>query len=188
MLMSLCPLIIHSHKTVWLHVVKRKSASPTSVTSTVTKPETATSRTLSSPCPALLLLPHHSDPVTLMNVDPDKGLVAARFLATRAMRASPWSIKRLATYALSYKFLQAQVVQPAFKFRAEGAVTQEDINRMVGDRYKDIPFLPRSLPDLTVDLTEHVRHYRHYAVRLVTCFTPSSTPVYNDTVFHKKWG
>lgn len=102
---------------------------------------------------------HRSEPVRLLALPPETSSSIARTLAAKKLREAPWSIKRLMNYCLCYKFLQKHVVQPAFEIKASGAVTPDAIQRQIGDRYRAIPILPRSLPDITVDLTELVGHH-----------------------------
>jgi hypothetical protein len=80
-------------------------------------------------------------------------------LVAKQLRAAPWSVKRLLNYILSYKFLQDNVVQPAFHIKAQKLTTLDEIRRYISDRYAAVPVLPQSLPNITVDLTQHVLTY-----------------------------
>lgn len=140
--------------------------------------------TCAPPCVWLLCELLHScscptfrrEPARLLGLPASTSRTIATNLAAKKLRNAPWSIKRLFNYGMCYKFLQTHVVQPAFEIKKSGAVTSDAISRVIGDRYKAVAILPRSLPDITVDLTGLVGFclaYTHLSGPLVPTLTAS---------------
>lgn len=64
------------------------------------------------------------------------------------------------SYILAYKFLQEEMVQPAFKVvKDDGIVNRAGIEAAIPRRLSAVPLLPDTAPDISVNMRGHVAAY-----------------------------